>query len=352
MLRATLLSSGRRVERSSERAEWDRGLERRRELRGSGSTIALSWMVLDPSSGLDSLVFCGCWCRPSCYVFEVGSRSRLSWSARGACAIVVALGMSLVATAACTAPTPSKKPGAGDAPNGDPTSPPDGDALPDVKSADAGGIDETCATVAPNNECGLDPQCGCRATETCDVSDRTTGATSCVVGGSATLGRPCQTTSDCIVGLGCFYGACRPYCKTPLSKCSVGGTELCVSMLSESNKPLPNLSFCTINCDPREPAGVCGANSCHWFATLYAPTSVSDCNFAGPKGVLEPCSANTDCQAGLACIEHATHGRECEKWCRLGVAGDCGPDPKFVCKDLFGANAPVINGQKEGICQD
>src|SRR5437764_632731 len=53
-----------------------------------------------------------------------------------------------------------------------------------------------CKTVPPNNRCGLDPQCGCGSNETCDVTNEATGATSCVTGGGATLGRPCSQTGD------------------------------------------------------------------------------------------------------------------------------------------------------------
>jgi hypothetical protein len=224
-----------------------------------------------------------------------------------------------------------------------------------VQEADASVPDapETCQTVAPNNKCGLEPQCGCANNETCDVTNETSGATSCVTAGGATLGRPCNQTGDCLAGLTCEYGACRPYCKTPRSKCGVSGTDLCVEILDGSSKPIPNKAVCTINCDPRVPAGVCGTNACHWFATYYSPSKVSDCNFGGTVAALAVCKGTSDCQPGLACIDHPTYGLECEKWCRIGqVPSDCGTDPKFKCKDVFGANAPVINGVKEGVCQD
>ncbi len=229
--------------------------------------------------------------------------------------------------------------------------PPENTTAPEIKKADGGSSgNQACETVPPNNKCGLDPQCGCLETETCDVTNQTTGATSCVTGGSATLGRPCSATGDCMAGLACLYGACRPYCKTPLTKCSVGGTELCVGMPDADGKPIQNMSFCTLNCDPRDPSGVCGSNSCHWFATLYAPNKVSDCNFPGTKNAQEPCDTSADCKPGLACIEHPAYGRECEAWCRLG-GNDCTAQG-FTCKDVWGADAPVINGVKEGICQD
>ena len=262
-------------------------------------------------------------------------------------------GAAIVATAACTAPVPAPRAEPDDTQPKQTKSPPASSAPVDVKKTDGGGAGEAvCETTPPNDKCGLDPQCGCLDTETCDVTNRATGATSCVTGGTATLGRPCAQTGDCVAGLGCLYGACRPYCKTPLTKCSIGGTELCVTMPDDQGKPIPNLSFCTINCDPREPTGVCRVNSCHWFATRYSPSKVSDCNFAGPKGELETCVDHADCKPGLACIDHPKVGLECERWCRIGVAGDCGADPKFTCRDVFGANAPVINGVKEGICQD
>jgi len=276
-------------------------------------------------------------------------------SGRGASAAIVAFGIAVVTTVACTAPQPEARRdrGSNQGTAQQPKDVPESSEPTEVKKADAGSTSTaTCETAPPNNRCGLDPQCGCLDTETCDVSNRTTGATSCVTGGTATLVRPCDQTGDCMPGLACVYGACRPYCKTPLAKCSVGGTDLCVTMNDAEDKPLPNLSLCTITCDPRQPAGVCGVNACHWFATLYAPNKVSDCNFAGPAGELDSCIDHSDCKPGLACIEHPKHGFECERWCRIGVAGDCGSDPAFKCKDVYGENAPVINGVKEGICQD
>jgi hypothetical protein len=269
---------------------------------------------------------------------------------RAALAMSIVLGAAIVVMAACAPPVPAPDDREEVTPK-QTKSPPPNDEPAEVKKADAGSSG-ACETVPPNNKCGLDPQCGCLETETCDVTNFVTGATSCVTGGSATLGRPCSQTGDCVAGLACLYGACRPYCKTPLSKCSVGGTELCVTMPDEQGTPMPNMSFCTIDCDPREPSGVCGVNACHWFATLYAPSKVSDCNFAGDRAELETCVDQADCKPGLACVEHPKLGRECERWCRLGVAGDCGSDPRFTCKDVYGDNAPVIHGVKEGICQD
>ena len=246
-----------------------------------------------------------------------------------------------------------------------PISPDDGDnptpQSPDppattVLEADADVPDSSsasCTTVPPNNKCGLDPQCGCGNNETCDVTNTMSGATSCVTAGSATVGRPCNGTGDCLMGLACVYGACRPYCTTPLSTCTVTGTDLCVKTQDDvTGNDVPNRNVCTITCDPREPSAVCGTNSCLWFDTVYAPAKVSGCNFAGTTPPLTTCTDSQDCVPGYACVDHPSKsiGFECEQWCRIGVKGDC--DSGFDCNDVYGANAPVIGGVKEGICQD
>lgn len=227
-----------------------------------------------------------------------------------------------------------------------------------VNQADASVPDSSgsCETVPPNNRCGLVPQCGCQTNETCDVTNVTTGATSCVSGGSATLGRPCTQTGDCMAGLTCEFGACRPYCKTARSKCGVAGTDLCVEVMDDQDKPITNKAVCTITCDPRSPQGVCGTNACIWLPTYYSPSKVTDCNFAGNIQPYDAvCDGDGDCTAGHACIDHPSQqiGRECERWCRIGVAGDCPASPPGLkCVNALGANAPVINGQTLGVCQD
>jgi hypothetical protein len=127
-----------------------------------------------------------------------------------------------------------------------------------------------------------------------------------------------------------------------MTKCGEPGTDLCVA-ITDNGKPLPNLNVCTIACDPFDPKGVCGTNSCHWFESAYKPFRVSDCNYPGASALKGACETDSDCAAGLLCIS-----QKCEKWCRIGQAGDC---PNNVqCKDFFAADAPVIGGVKRGVC--
>ena len=268
------------------------------------------------------------------------------------------LAASLVSVVACSAPPILPPDELADPTPTETKKPVAKNGTTEVKEADASVPDspgpQTCEPVAPNKRCGLDPQCGCAANETCDVTNETTGATSCLTAGGATLGRPCTQTGDCLAGLTCEYGACRPYCKTPRSKCAVGGTDLCVEVLGPGSKPITNKAVCTINCDPRVPSAVCGTNACIWYPTYYSPSKVSDCNFGGTtKAFAAHCVDSADCLPGLACIKHPNNniGLECEPWCRLGqTPSDC--PTGFTCKDVFGADAPTINGAKEGVCQD
>ncbi len=258
---------------------------------------------------------------------------------------------------ACSSPAPvpdfeTQQPPVRSSATKPPPPPPTTDAA-DAGSADA---DAVCKTVPPNNNCGLVPQCGCGSNETCDVTNQQTGATSCVTAGGGTLGRPCTQSGDCIAGLTCIYGACRPYCSSARTPCTTPGTDLCVEVLGANSQPEPNMTVCTIACDPRLPSAVCGTNMCLWFPTYYSPEKVSDCNFPGTIDAEMPCSAagnDSECKPAMACVQHPKYGPECERWCRIGMNSDCAASgPAFTCKDVFGANAPVIGGVKEGICQD
>lgn len=208
---------------------------------------------------------------------------------------------------------------------------------------DAGG----CATVPPNRLCKVvSPQCGCGATQTCDVTNMTTGATSCVNAGGGTLGSACASTNQCAKELTCLFGACRPYCETPGSACV--GADLGGCFQPETGAggaTTPNLKVCAVKCDPRSPATRCGSNGCVWFAT----DKESDCRPVGTKKLYDPCSSIVECAAGLTCATHPLFGPECERWCRLGQGGDCGLLES--CVDVYGANAPKVGVYTYGLCR-
>lgn len=193
-------------------------------------------------------------------------------------------------------------------------------AIPDSGSKSDAGKDS--GTVDPDDDAGGS-----------DAGSDAGGATNGVA-----LGHACSTAKPCASGLTCVDGACRPSCSNPDSACTTAGVDLCFTSTD------PKGDYCTIACDPLDPSAQCGTNSCAWFSG----DNVADCVSAGPGGEFDDCSSLLDCQPGYQCFLYMDIYPECEKWCVLGKAGECGAN---TCTDAFGANAPKSGGQKLGLCQ-
>jgi hypothetical protein len=202
----------------------------------------------------------------------------------------------------------------------------------------------TCQTVPPNNLCGVSPQCGCGANMTCDVTNNQTGATSCITAGSKPMGQPCASTGECALGLTCTFDVCRQYCSTPNANCTGSGVGLCFSPEYETGKTTPNRNVCSVTCDLRTPSTACGAANCMWFGG----SSLTDCRAAGTRVQDDPCSGTYQCAAGHHCVSYGVCGAFCERWCRIGQAGDC--PSGYGCSNSLGANQPIINGVAYGTC--
>lgn len=218
---------------------------------------------------------------------------------------------------------------------------------------DGGEQAVTCTLTPPSDGCGLAPQCGCNANETCDITNVVNGAVSCVKAGTKSLGRACMVTSECLQGFTCQFGSCRPFCAKVGASCNSAGTGVCIAATDDQNVPMPNDLVCTLTCDPVSPEALCGTgNTCLWFPSLYAPAKVTDCSFPGDVVALAACTTDYDCVAGYACGKHPTKGLQCEKWCRIGAAYTADCPSGFTCKDVYGVDAPVLGGIKEGLCQN
>jgi hypothetical protein len=222
---------------------------------------------------------------------------------------------------------------------------------PDSGKADAGGADAgadagadggNCATVAPNYVCGLVPQCGCAAKQTCDVTNYTSGATSCVGSGTSPQGNYCKTTADCATGLTCAGGACRPYCTTGGQACTGPGVGSCIQLTNTSNQNIPNAKVCTVTCDLVNPTSVCGSNNCTYWQDVKKP----DCMEAGSAVEYGACTVSY-CAKGLVCVRDGSSDL-CMKWCRVGTKTDCGLGQ--TCQNLLGTSAPVMSGTTYGLC--
>ena len=227
--------------------------------------------------------------------------------------------------------------------------------------ADSGVDSGGCYKPPPSAVCGNAPQCGCTATQTCDTTNVTTGAMACITAGAVTMGKACTTTSQCAVGLRCWDGACRPYCNNPGANCTVAKTTLCFTPDQPppvaAGTPSVNLNVCAVTCDPRVPTTDCGTNGCLFFSG----PNVTDCRGPGTLDRDALCGDGSifdnpilgACKPGNTCYQHPLYGSECEKWCRIGVAGDCagGGFPPYTCNDIYGAAAPTSGAVRLGLCQ-
>lgn len=242
-------------------------------------------------------------------------------------------------------PSSSKDSGGSPDDSGKPSDPSGDDAGNDPSStSDAGGSPSSCATAAPSNACGVIPQCGCAASETCDVT-KSDGTVACVKAGTVAQGDACDKTKICAGGLTCVGGACRPFCASPNAACAGTGLGQCFTpQIDTKGSTVPNLDVCTIKCDPRNPQTACGKNNCLWFSG----NKESDCRSAGTVSNYGACSSAADCKAGYTCAPY-DGSNECEKWCILGKSGEC--PSSATCVDTFGTSAPSSGGSKLGTCQ-
>ncbi len=193
--------------------------------------------------------------------------------------------------------------------------------------SDAGG----CAKLTPVDACGVATQCGCAATETCDL---VAGVATCVASGGKPPATACGATSECQRGLTCSGGACRPFCESATS-CSAPGLGACSATIAGSS-----LKTCSVSCDLHAPTAACGTGTCAWAA------GATDCKPAGTKAARATCTTSDECGQGLACAP-TIYGNMCLRWCRIG-AGEC---PGFgLCTSVFGASAPKKGNVEYGVC--
>ncbi len=207
----------------------------------------------------------------------------------------------------------------------------DGGSTPQDSGSPPKDADPNCKTAPPSNACGVSPQCGCGANQTCDITD-TAGTASCVSAGSKPMGSACSTTADCAVGLSCELGACHAFCSAS-GTCTDPKTDVCVNLQDGNGGDVPNLKICRMKCSLLSPAAACGTGNC--IATTNGET---DCVGAGTSST---CSSSNPfaCSQGTICLTDNT----CHKWCKVGTSCTSGS-----CTALN--PSVLVQGVEYGIC--
>lgn len=157
--------------------------------------------------------------------------------------------------------------------------------------------------------CTVFPQCGCTATQNCNVTSMT-GETTCVAAGTDGLHEACGGAGECQKGMQCVGGLCVPFCASD-ADCTIAGSPRCKTVQT-------GLKVCLAQCDVRDPAAVCGANRGCFFP--FEGDDTTECSAAAFSTVKGGCTTNKfACAPGYTCVNNA----DCFKWCRMGTTGDC-----------------------------
>lgn len=244
---------------------------------------------------------------------------------------------------------PDGPPASADAPR------PPADAAPaDAPGADANG----CAT----QPCDIATQCGCGATQACDLNFATLMGTACRgVFSPGREGNACTSVADCDRGFVCLgngagASSCKKYCATNADCAQPRGQ--CVIDLQSGGSPIPGAPpVCSSNCDPTSAtAAGCPAG---WKCDLYTQTHngtshpIVDCTSAvgaGTQGASCQAASGTGgddskCAAGFLCTTADGTSFKCRKMCNVTANTGC---TALTCLGL--ATPHLVGGTEYGVC--
>jgi len=212
--------------------------------------------------------------------------------------------------------------------------------------ADAGtDAGSSCVPRVPGEACGLDPQCGCASTQTCDFNGEAAG---CVLAGTAPAGHACTVTQACARGLSCFNGACRPFCASggEVACAALDGGGDCFQVEADDGGLIRGYDLCSFRCALNDP-GACGPTGDLYAGCVPDGMGGTDCALVGFVDEGGDCSTS-ECKPGLACVTGEGGAPACSRWCRVGLAqgSDCGDGGN--CQAF--SQSVVANGTEYGIC--
>jgi len=269
--------------------------------------------------------------------------------------------------AACATGTPPEGGGDGGGGGGGPDAATPADAAP---QADA----DTCEA----DPCSLLEQCGCGATQVCDLDGAAlaTGGTECRdVTAPGTDLASCASSTECAGGYVCLGspGQCRRYCDSAGGEpsCDEGGHCILQVVYDPGGgalEPVPGAVTCTKPCAP-EKASDNGCPSdpqfgCRFFR--YDPDQtpdsgdeihVTDCAGApapGTAGNEAACEFSSDCAPGYACVTFSGGDNPrtvCKQTCVYAVGGVAGPRgcAAGTCQQ-YAEPRPIVGTTEYGRC--
>ena len=232
-----------------------------------------------------------------------------------------------------------------------------------------GGVDADTCTAEP---CSLLDQCGCGATQVCDL-DRdqlASGATDCRdVTAPGTEQANCASSTECAAGYGCLgvadFMQCRRYCGED-GDCGAGAhciIEVTYTGDGGGQEPVPGAVTCSKSCAiEASSANGCPADpqfGCRLFYEDPDGTAesgdeyfFSDCGRAPASGGGDDvtCTSHASCKSGYGCVTFGGEKR-CKQTCVYGVDGAAGPrvcNGTGTCRQF--TDTPMIGTTEYGYC--
>jgi hypothetical protein len=179
---------------------------------------------------------------------------------------------------------------------------------------DAGPDAPACA----ESPCKLvGPQCGCPANKACVATNM--GTRSCIKAGAIGWGEKCGPVDYCEPGLQCMpkgvTSTCMKHCASD-AECDAPGGLCVLQMLDKNGQPLPDVAFCSENCDLTTNTGCPVAGTGCGVAQEEAGQMrfFTVCVQSGKGTQGAACQSNKDCAPTYGCV--TTDGVSvCAKWC-------------------------------------
>jgi hypothetical protein len=158
--------------------------------------------------------------------------------------------------------------------------------------------------------------------------------------------------NDCVAGLVCAYGQCRPICAA-LSDCASRPYGECYPYkVGADQTPLPHFGFCSLQCNPTDPgnkakkpefAACLPGSTCSFSADT--PSGSTECFQAGTKGPGAACDQPGDCAPGQTCLltQAGSSTGECTPLCLVSEGGcQQGSCQSFAQKHFVGTMGGLL----------
>ncbi len=210
-------------------------------------------------------------------------------------------------------------------------------------------IDANTCAIQP---CDLQTQCGCAATQACDLdfSDLMGNACRNKID-TGVEGTACGGPAACAKKYVCLGSAtnssCERYCGSDTDCIAPRGQ--CVIQITANGQAIPGATTCSSNCDPASATNPLCPNTwtCDLFSATFMGTArqIVDCRKAGAAIQGQACSATVLCATGLTCITQGT-AMKCAKICIPPASTGC---PAATTCQAFGTPF-TVGGTTYGVC--